>query len=121
MKNWQEGIVNTACEHVKLYYGEWGDICDTAALVAPNRDDCFTVQFLLKAESGDLNASDILEAIRAELNFFLVEKGENDPWKYVKYHCTTAAEMYSKVHWVYYPHGVFDVRRPSVILFKNLR
>ncbi len=45
---------------------------------------------------------------KTELNFYLVEKGEPDPWAYAKYHCTTASNLYSSVHWSYYPEGDKD-------------
>lgn len=46
-----------------------------------------------------------------ELNFYLVEKGEKDPWQYAIYHCGTASNIYSDVHWGYFPGASTD--RPS--------
>ena len=38
-----------------------------------------------------------------ELDFYLIQKREPDPWGYAKYHCRTGANMYSKICWAYYP------------------
>ena len=39
------------------------------------------------------------EAVAKELDFYLVEKGEVDPWVYAAYHCGTTSNVYSDVHW----------------------
>ena len=41
----------------------------------------------------------VLAAVREELDFFLVEKDEPNPWAYAKYHCGTVSNMYGEVHW----------------------
>jgi len=40
--------------------------------------------------------------VTRELNFYLIEKGEDNPWAYAKYHCSTASNIYSSVHWGLY-------------------
>jgi len=47
----------------------------------------------------------MIAAAGRELDFYLVEKGGANPWAYAKYHCNTAANMYSSVHWSYFPSG----------------
>ena len=42
---------------------------------------------------------------KKELDFFLIEKGEEDPWAYVEYQCGIAVNLYSKVHWTFHPKG----------------
>ena len=46
---------------------------------------------------------------RRQLDFYLVEHRQRfrelmgDPWSYAIYHCGTAANIYSPVHWSYFP------------------
>jgi len=44
----------------------------------------------------------VQKEVRAELDFYFGELGERDPWRYAIYHCSTLANVYSKVHWKYY-------------------
>ena len=32
-----------------------------------------------------------------------MEQAEVDPWAYLRHHCSTAANLYSLVHWKYFP------------------
>jgi hypothetical protein len=99
---WVEGIVDTNEDHIKIRYGEYPE---PVALFAPGPEKTFTVQFLLKQEPPSQKDQEILNDVREKLEFFLVELGEEDPWAYAIYHCTTASNIYSKVHWGYYPKG----------------
>ncbi len=94
-----EGAVNTDDEHFKITYGE-----DTkpVALVGRGRGRSFRVQFLLAAGSPTRKARDIHEEVRRSLQFYLVELNEQDPWAYAIYHCGTASNMYSVVHWDFF-------------------
>jgi hypothetical protein len=47
----------------------------------------------------------MIRYVRREIDYYLVELREKDPWAYAIYHCSTAANVYSKVHWGYYPKG----------------
>ena|SRR6266480_2165659 len=47
-----------------------------------------------------------IDAARKELDFYLADKHEANPWAYAKYHCNTAANMYSKVHWSYFTNAI---------------
>jgi hypothetical protein len=67
------------------------------ALLSPPKEKKFTVQFLLAAKSP--KELKMICEVRRELDFYLIEKKEDNPWAYVRYHCGTAADLYSKVHW----------------------
>lgn len=100
------GIVNRDNEHMELLYGdpnevEFGDFTPVA-LVAPGPGEDFTIEFTFLPDKLDEQALNILGAVRDDLDFYLLEKGERDPWNYAKYHCSTSANMYSKVHWSYH-------------------
>ena len=99
---WVEGIVDTNEDHIKIRYG---DDPEPVALVATGPEKTFTVQFLIKQEHLSQDDQEILDHVRRDLDFLLVEIGEEDPWAYAIYHCTTASNIYSKVHWGYYPKG----------------
>ena len=48
-----------------------------------------------------------------ELRYYLLDKGEPDPWNYAQYHCITAANLYSAVHWSFQRAGTPGVARWS--------
>ena len=103
--NWILEVVDTGKEHIKITYGKiTEDVLQPVALVAPGRDKTFLVQFLMD-KNKDGKTKEMVEDICGELDFFLVEKGGEDPWAYAKYHCGTASNLYSRVHWNYYPEG----------------
>jgi hypothetical protein len=67
------------------------------ALLAPQGHHRFIVQLLV--ESNEVTR----RAIRTELDFYLIELDEKDPWAYAKYHCNTASNIYSEIHWALVP------------------
>lgn len=100
---WILGTVDTNEDHIKIRYG---DDPEPVALVAPGKGKTFVVQSLMKQKHlFENNYQEILDDVRRDLDFLLTEIGEPDPWAYAIYHCTTASNIYSKVHWGYYPKG----------------
>jgi hypothetical protein len=91
------GVVDLEKEHIKLFVGSFSDPLLIAAL-APTDERSFTVQFVVDKTLYPEAIADV----SCELNFYLVELGEKDPWAYAKYHCSTAANIYSTVHWGLY-------------------
>jgi hypothetical protein len=55
----------------------------------------------------------MIAATKADLDFFLVEKGESDPWAYALYHCGTSSNVYSSVHWSFVDG--WHAREPEVL------
>lgn len=102
---WSEGEVNRLQEHFELRYGsaeeDWWNEWLPVALVGPPSDGVFSVQFLVN-EDIRRREPNILSIVTAEINFYLVELGERDPWAYLQYHCGTASNIYSRVHWAYF-------------------
>jgi hypothetical protein len=101
---WVEGDVDRTKEHFELRYGdasetEWRPV----ALIGPPPNHTFPVKWLTD-ESTPEGKESIRDA-RKELDFYLVEKREPDPWAYAKYHCGTASNIYSRIHWSYYGSG----------------
>jgi len=104
--SWIEGIFNKNDDHIMITYGDIDDgVFEPIALVAPGPEKEFIVQFLLQPELENEEHQKMLDGARRELNFYLIELKEKDPWSYACYHCSTAANLYSKVHWEYYSKG----------------
>ena len=98
---WIEGRVETDQDHFKINYGE-----DPSAIALVGRGEhrTFVVQFLEDSPTD----TDCLNAVKKQLDFYLCEKQERDPWLYAKYHCNTASNLYSDVHWAFYPRSAGD-------------
>lgn len=98
---WLEGLVDPEREHIRLCVGdEW----EPVALVAPVGEAGFAVEFLIDP-TKDPSAAEAVDAVRGELDFYLVEKNERWPWAYAVYHCSTSANLYSSVHWEHHLPG----------------
>ncbi len=82
-----------------------GDKSIPVARLAPAKGHVFVVQFIYKGDPNAAKTKNILNAVKKELDFYLIELGEEDPWAYAKYHCSTAADLYSTVHWGWFPKG----------------
>jgi len=99
-----DGVVDPHKEHIGIQYGGNGEV---VAHIAPGSGKTFTVEFLVDSESFTNEKGSILEKVQQEITFYLLEHGPRsvfgDPWKYAKYHCGTAANIYSSVHWGWYP------------------
>jgi len=90
---WKEGIVNTAHEHIRIYYGDFGSNAKLVAFVSPPEDNCFTVQFVARVEPDETEINKIIintiiDETKKDLDHFLVahprEKDVRDtPWEYI--------------------------------------
>jgi hypothetical protein len=104
---WTEGQVDRAKEHFELRYGsaedggwdEWIPV----ALIGPPKARVVNVQFLVEpAEPKDVEA---VSAVKKQIQFYLIDKAEPNPWSYAKYHCGTDSNVYSHVHWSFFKVG----------------
>ena len=110
--HWIEGKVDRSIEHIVLTYGNTSEGKERKiAYVMPINSNVFIVQFTTSIK-GKENI-EIFTDSKKQLDFYLVEKQEHDPWKYLKYHCTTSANEYSKVHWRL--HSGIHEKRGTVI------
>jgi hypothetical protein len=98
---WGERIVDPAEEHFEVRYGsadssDWSSWVLIARVGRPiNR--VFGVQFF--NDSATPRSVAMTDAVIADLDFYLVTKGEPDPWVYAQYQCGTSSNLYSLVHW----------------------
>ena len=111
--HWKEGIVNTAHEHMELYYRDKNS-SKLIAIIAPPQGNSFTVQFLMQAKPSDTKIIKMLGAVKKDLANFLVERANTNsewevPWEYLKYYTTTQGEMRGKVGWSYFPEERTDL------------
>ena len=53
---------------------------------------------------------------RKSLDFYLVQERPLEPWGSARYHSNTSANMYSKVHWSYFPNGREGQRHASSVV-----
>jgi len=101
----EAGNVSPEEEHFQLAYGdvqtqspgEWIPV----ARVAVPEGEAIRMEFLL--DESRREDAPICETARAQVQYFLITKGESDPWKYAIYHCGTSANVYSEIHWSYHP------------------
>jgi hypothetical protein len=110
---WREGRVAQTSEHFELRYGEaskggWYDWTPVALVGRVSQGLC-SVEFLI--DRGDSRNSKIVKEVVNELNFYLVEKGEPQPWGYLQYHCGTMSNVYSSVHWGFLPSSAEALKR----------
>ena len=90
-KCWQKGVINKEREYVKLLRAEDKTLI---CFLQSSGDNSFIV------ELKDGVDSHYIKEAEKELDYYLIELNEPDPWKYAKYHCSTTANLYSKVAWV---------------------
>jgi hypothetical protein len=115
---WEDGAVDERTEHIELKHGDaattpyenWLPI----ARIGKPKHRRFSVQRLVKPDSAESQA--VLADTRRELDFYLVEMDEPDPWAYARHRCNTGANMYSHVHWSYFPGGREGERVSSMII-----
>jgi hypothetical protein len=118
---WEGGLVDERKEHIELRYGNAAEMpyeqWEPIARIAKPQNHTFTIEWLVTNDTPEHKA--ILEDARQELDFYLVDKKEPNPWAYAIYHCNTGANMYSSVHWSYFATGTQGKRFASEV--KKLR
>ncbi len=102
--SWSEGTVDTDAEHIEIMYGDFinegnAGLVAVARVCPGDSPQRFVVQFLLDAPN------DKVTAVRKEINYFLIELDEQDPWAYARHHCGSTGNMYGDVHWVLHRPG----------------
>jgi hypothetical protein len=114
----QEAVVDAQGEHIELSYGDAAESAHEQwlpiALIGRPTNHVFPVSWLMSPDNPP--HQHMIDAAKKELNFYLVEKREANPWAYAKYHCNTGANMYSSVHWSYFPNGNHGQRHSSRVI-----
>lgn len=73
--------------------------------------------------TADGGHTEAIDDVRRELDFYLVSKGEPDPWVYAQYHCGTASNVYFNVHWSFFvpPSAMLVDKEPAVLVPEFVR
>jgi|SRR5437660_575244 len=99
--------IDRAGEVIEIRFGDVNrggyDTWISVALVEPPKNGKVGVELLLRPDAEGYER--ILTLLSEELDFYFTTKQEPDPWAYARYHCTTSANMYSLLHWSFFPHG----------------
>ena len=115
---WAEGPVDPAGEHIEIRYGsaelDSYDQWTPVAIIGRPVRGTFPVRWLLEPTQDLAIASEA----RRELDFYLVDHPRDfpstgEPWQYAIYHCCTSANVYSCIHWSYFPSGNALRREPA--------
>ncbi len=109
-----EGQVDRKNEHFELAYGSPDSDEDftEVALLSKINDKEFCYQFLSNI------SEDIQNEVLRDLNFYMIEKGEENAWNYAQYHTTTSSNVYSKVQWNFYPANFFEDKKIAIEIAK---
>ena len=100
--NWQPGKVNIQNRYFELKYG-FDPIPVTRIGIGSNRN--FIVEFLLNVNDDVDKLKEIFSEALWEIELYLINNSEPDPIEYMINHTKKCANMYSKIHWRYYPLG----------------
>ena len=100
--NWQPGKVNIQNRYFELKYG-FDPIPVTRIGIGSNRN--FIVEFLLNVIDDVDKLKEIFSEALWEIELYLINNSEPDPIEYMINHTKKCANMYSKIHWRYYPLG----------------
>jgi hypothetical protein len=99
---WFPGKVNLQNRYFELKYGN--DPAPVARIgIGENKN--FMVEFLLNVNDDIDKLKEIFGEVLWEIELYLINNSEPDPIEYMINHTKKCANMYSKVHWRYYPKG----------------
>ena len=98
-----EGPVSENEEHIVISYGKIDTDetpFPTVARVSAPRDGVINLEFLI--DDSTTHDAEVMAAVRRQVHWLFLEKSEANPCAYAQYHCTTASNNYSRVHfgWV---------------------
>ena len=103
IRQWEEAPVDQTKEHFEICYGssssDW-ELWPAVALIGPPLDGTVSVQLVLPY--GYARRIKIILEVVKEIEYYLLEKQEDDPWGYAQHHCGTAANCYGSVHWSFF-------------------
>ena len=105
---WKEDKVDPEDEHIRVGYGGYDKPFVPVAMVAPGEEKCFLVEFLVKREELKPSKQKIYDKVVRQLDYFLMELNDPNPWTYAIYHCGSTANAYSDIRWAYFPMGYKD-------------
>jgi hypothetical protein len=100
--HWFPGKVDLSERYFELKYG-FDPLPVTRIGIGTNRN--FIVEFLLNTNEDIEKLKEIFNEVIWEIELYLVNNIDPDPIGYMINHTKKCANMYSKVHWRYFPKG----------------
>ncbi len=110
---WQPGKVDLNNRYFELKFG-YDPL--TVARIGIGTDKIFIVEFLLNLNENIEKLQEIFSEVLWEIELYLINNSESDPIEYMINHTKKCANVYSKVHWRYYPKGF---KHPIVLSKEN--
>lgn len=100
--NWLPGKVDLNNRYFELKFG-----FDPSAVarIGIGENQVFIVEFLLNVNDDICKLKEIFSEALWEIELYLINNSEPDPIEYMINHTKKCANMYSKIHWRYYPKG----------------
>ena len=101
--NWLPGKVDLNNRYFELKFGF--DPLPVARIgIGVNKN--FVVEFLLNLNEDIEKLQEIFSEVLWEIELYLINNSEPDPIEYMINHTKKCANVYSKVHWRYYPKRI---------------
>jgi hypothetical protein len=99
---WLPGKVDKQNRYFELKYGYDPK---PVARIGIGADKIFIIEFLLNLNEDIKKLQEIFCEVLWEIELYLINNSEPDPIEYMINHTKKCANVYSKVHWRYYPKG----------------
>jgi len=99
---WFPGKVNLKERYFELKYG---NVPAAIARVGIGNENNFIIEFLLNINDDIDSQKEIFKEVIWEIELYLINNSEPDPIEYMINHTKKCANMYSKIHWRYFPKG----------------
>lgn len=99
---WYPGKVDLKNRYFEL---KFGNVPTPVARIEIGHNKYFIVEFLLNPNSDLEKQQEIFSEVIWEIELYLVNNSEPDPIEYMINHTKKCANMYSRIHWNYFPKG----------------
>jgi hypothetical protein len=99
--SWREAVVDQRADYLEARYGSADDDPESwvpVARVGRGQSRVFRVQWLVDPRA--VENRERVAAVVSDIEYCLNVVGGPDPWAYAQYHCGTAANWYSRLHWL---------------------
>jgi hypothetical protein len=99
---WYPGKVDLKNRYFEL---KFGNIPAPVARIGIGDKYDFVVEFLLNLKNDLEKQQEIFSEVIWEIELYLINNSEPDPIEYMINHTKKCANMYSRIHWNYFPKG----------------
>jgi hypothetical protein len=99
---WIPGKIDLSKRYFELKYGNRPA---PVARIGIADDQKFIVEFMLPPDDDRQLTEEMLKEIIYEIELYLINNSVPDPLTYMINHTYKCANLYSRVHWVYFPRG----------------